>query len=266
MHVDLPAPGLGTSGNDDPDTCADTVAAAIETGYRHVDTAQMYDNEAAVGEGVRRASVPREDVFVATKVHPENLAPEDVRASTRESLDRLGLERVDLLYVHWPVDAYDAPETLPAFDAVREAGLTRHVGVSNFTPDLLEEAHELLDAPVVAHQVECHPLLQQAELRRLAREQGHALVAYAPLLRGDADDVEELVAVADKHGATPYQVSLAWLLGLENVVPIPKATGDHVAANWAARDLELDEADRERIAGIDREERLIDPDRAAWNR
>jgi 2,5-diketo-D-gluconate reductase B len=266
MNVDVPAPGLGTSGNDDPETCADTVATAIETGYRHVDTAQMYDNEAAVGEGVRRADVPREEVFVATKVHPENLAPDDVRATARESLDRLGLEYVDLLYVHWPVDAYDAPATLPAFDEVREAGLTRHVGVSNFTPELLDEARELLDAPVVAHQVECHPLLQQDDLRRYAREQDHALVAYAPLLRGDAGDVDALAAVAEKHGVTPHQVSLAWLLGLENVVPIPKGTGDHVAENWAARDVDLDDADRERIAAVDREERLLDPDRAAWNR
>ncbi len=262
----LPAPGLGTSGNDDHDECVRTVRRALETGYRHVDTAQMYDNEAAVGEAIRQADVDREEVFLATKVHPENLAPGDVRATARESLDRLGVEYVDLLYVHWPLQAYDAAATLPAFDDLREEGLARYVGVSNFTPDLLAEALDLLDAPVFAHQVECHPLLQQAELRELAREHDHYLVAYAPLLQGGADEVDALVEIAEKHGVTPHQVSLAWLLSLDHVVPIPKGTGEHVEENWAARDLTLDAGDRERIASIDRQRRLVDPDAAAWNR
>jgi len=154
--LELPL-GLGTSRLDDPAECRATVAAALEAGYRHVDTAQMYDNETAVGEGIATADVDRDDVVVATKIHPDNLAPADVRETARKSLDRLGLDRVDLLYVHWPTGAYDPDATLPAFDALREAGLTDHVGVSNFTPDLLREAAEILDAPIAAHQVECHP-------------------------------------------------------------------------------------------------------------
>jgi 2,5-diketo-D-gluconate reductase B len=261
----LPAPGLGTSGNDEFETCAETVREALELGYRHVDTAQMYDNEAAVGAGIERAAVDREEVFLATKVHPDNLAPDDVRATTAESLDRLGVDAVDLLYVHWPLGEYDAEATLPAMDAVREAGLTRHVGVSNFTPDLLAEAREVLDSPVFAHQVECHPWLPQAELRELAAEHDHHLVAYAPVMQGRAGEDDTLAEVAERHGASAHQVSLAWLLGLDDVVPIPKGTGEHLHENWAARELQLGEEDRDEIAAIDRRERLVDPDAAAWN-
>jgi 2,5-diketo-D-gluconate reductase B len=262
----LPAPGLGTSGNDEFETCAATVREALELGYRHVDTAQMYDNEAAVGEGIERAAVDRDEVFLATKVHPDNLAPDDVHETARESLDRLGVEQVDLLYVHWPVSAYDAGATLPAFDELREAGLTRHVGLSNFTPDLLDEARETLDAPVFAHQVECHPWLPQDDLRGYAVEHDHHLVAYAPVMQGRADEDETLSGIAERHGASPHQVSLAWLLGLDNVVPIPKGTGAHVHENRDARELQFGEDDRDAIAAIERRERLIDPDAAAWNR
>ena len=266
MPSDLPSPGLGTSGNTDFEECAETVREAIEMGYRHVDTAQMYDNEEAVGEGIERADVDREEVFVATKILPGNLAPDDVRSTIHDSLDRLGLDRVDLLYVHWPMRAYEAAETLPAFDELREEGLTRHVGVSNFTPELLDEAREILDAPIFAHQVECHPWLQQEPLRAYAREHDHHLVAYAPIMQGRADEEPVLVEVAEKHDATPYQVALAWLKSLESAASIPKGTGDHVRENWEARDLELDAEDREQIAGIETETRLVDPDGAPWNR
>ncbi|MFC4553025.1 MULTISPECIES: aldo/keto reductase [Halorussus] len=261
----IPSPGLGTSGNDDPDRCTETVRTALELGYRHLDTAQMYDNEAAVGAGIRESDVDREAVFLATKVHPDNLAPEDVRATAAESLDRLGVESVDLLYVHWPTGAYDPEETLPAFDRLREEGTTRNVAVSNFTPDLLDEAREILDAPVVANQVECHPLLPQDDLLAHCREHDVTLVAYAPLMRGEAGNVPELVDIAEAHDTTPEAVSLAWLNDREGVVPIPKATGeDHLRANLDAPTLTAEE--RERIDAIDRRERLVDPDAAAWNR
>ncbi|GAB3417176.1 aldo/keto reductase [Haloparvum alkalitolerans] len=263
--------GLGTSGNDDPEECAATVRRALERGYRHVDTAQMYDNEAAVGEGLARAfddpdaDVSREDVVVATKVHPDNLAPEDVRETARESLDRLGLDYVDLLYVHWPTSAYDAAATLPAFDDLREAGVTRHVGVSNFTSDLLEEAAGILDAPIAAHQVECHPRFRQDELRQLAHDDGHYLVGYSPLGRGEVLDDPTLTAVAERNDCSPAQAALAWALA-RGVVPIPKGTGDHVDENYAALEVDLPDEDLAAIDGIDAEERLIDPDEAAWNR
>jgi 2,5-diketo-D-gluconate reductase B len=255
--------------NTDPEECARTIADAVEVGYRHVDTAQKYENESFVGDGIAHADLPREELFVATKIHEENLAYEDVHRTTAESLDRLGLESVDLLYVHWPAassseDRYDPAETLRAFDELVEQGATRHVGVANFSVELLDEAREHLDAPILAHQIEMHPLLQQSELLEYAREHDHHLVAYCPLMQGAIEEVPELRGVAEKHDATPAQVSLAWLLG-RGVVPIPKATGAHLAENYRARDLELDPGDVERIESIDREERLIDPAKGPWN-
>ncbi|MFC7198690.1 aldo/keto reductase [Halospeciosus flavus] len=257
--------GLGTYKNTDPAECAATVEMALDVGYRHVDTAQMYDNEAAVGRGIERAPVDREDVFLATKVHPENLAYEDVLDTTEESLEKLGTDYVDLLYVHWPAKAYDAEETLSALDELHDEGRIEHVGLSNFTPALLDEARDHLDAPVFAHQVEMHPLLQQETLHEYAVEHDHWLVAYSPIARGEVFDVPEIREIADKHGVTPAQVSLAWLVQKENVAAIPKATGAHVRENWEARELELDERDVTTIDGLGGEERLVDPEMAPWN-
>ncbi|ACM56762.1 aldo/keto reductase [Halorubrum lacusprofundi] len=262
--LELPL-GLGTSRLDDPAECRATVAAALEAGYRHVDTAQMYDNETAVGEGIATADVDRDDVVVATKIHPDNLAPADVRETARKSLDRLGLDRVDLLYVHWPTGAYDPDATLPAFDALREAGLTDHVGVSNFTPDLLREAAEILDAPIAAHQVECHPRFQQPELRGLAAEFDHQLVGYSPLARGDLFDDDEFKRVAERNGLSPAVLALAWALA-RGVTPIPKATGDHVTENRRAVGADVPKAALDAIDALEPGTRRIDPDDAAWNR
>ena len=157
--------GLGTYQNTDPETCAESVRLALEAGYRHVDTAAGYDNEAAVGRGIDAADVPREAVFLATKVSTDQLAYDDVIASAERSRELLGVETIDLLYVHWPIRSYDAPETLAAFDELVDRGLIRHVGLSNFTPDLLDEAREHLDAPIFAPQVECPPLLPPRVLR-----------------------------------------------------------------------------------------------------
>ncbi|WP_336345715.1 aldo/keto reductase [Halalkalicoccus ordinarius] len=253
--MELPPIGLGTMGIDDPET----ITRAIDLGYRHLDTAQIYENERVVGEGIARADVDRDELTVATKVWADSLAPEDVRRTTLESLDRLGLDSVELLYVHRPIEAYDPERTLPAFDALREEGLIEEVGVSNFTTEQLEEARTILDSPIVAHQVECHPLYRQRGLREYAREAGHVLVAYSPLAQGAVFDVPELREIAEKHDSTPAAVSLAWLAGLESVVTIPKASDeDHLEANLAARELELDEEDVTRIEKIDREEKLFE--------
>ena len=263
--LDLPPIGLGTYENTDPDVCADSVETALNEGYRHVDTAEMYGNEDAVGEGLARADVAREDVLVATKIDTPNLAYDDLLESARECAARLGIETIDLLYVHWPLDTYEPQETLGALDAAVEEGLARHVGLSNFTPSLLEEAVRLLDAPLAAHQVECHTMLQQDELRRLAREHDHHLVAYSPLAKGDVVDVPELREIAEKHDATPAQVALAWLASKESVVAIPKASSaDHITENFAARDVELEQVDIERIDELDRTERKVDFDGTPW--
>ena len=260
-HADeMPMLGLGTWQNDDPRDCATSVETALEMGYRHVDTAQAYGNEAAVGDGLAAAGVPREDIFLATKVWNSNLAPEDVVATTEDSLSKLGVDAVDLLYVHWPAGAYDAEATLSAFDELSDAGKIHRVGVSNFEPHHVETAMEILDAPLFANQVEMHPFLPQAELRAHATDHDYELVAYSPLARGDVFESDVLTDIAATHDASAAQVSLAWLRE-KGVTAIPKATGrDHIADNWASRGLELSDADIERIDAIDRHSRKVDPD------
>ncbi|MCU4974760.1 aldo/keto reductase [Halobacteria archaeon AArc-m2/3/4] len=246
----LPPVGLGTMGIGDPET----IATALEVGYRHLDTAQIYDNEGVVGEGFALSDVPRDDLTVATKVWADSLAPEAVHETTDESLGRLGLETIDLLYVHRPIETYEPDRTLPAFDDLREAGTIEHVGLSNFSVAQLEEALEILESPIAAHQVEYHPLFQPTELLEHAQEHDYLLVAYSPLAAGRLEEVDAVVAVAEKHDTTPEAVSLAWLSAKDNLVTIPKASRrDHLEANLAALDVELDAEDHDRIDGIERE-------------
>jgi 2,5-diketo-D-gluconate reductase B len=262
----LPPVGLGTYSDDDREQWRENVRTALDAGYRHVDTAQDYGNERYVGAGLADAAVDREAVFLATKLATGNLAYDDVLDTTEASLDRLGVDYLDLLYVHWPVDSYDPEGTLGALDELYEEGTIEHVGLSNFSPALLDEARDRLDAPVAAHQVECHPLLQQDDLHAYAREHDHWLVAYSPLAQGEVFDVPEIREVAAKHDATPAQVSLAWLLSKDNVAAIPKASSrEHMGQNLAARDLDLDDEDVARIDGIEREHRVIDPEFGPWN-
>ncbi|WP_313694056.1 aldo/keto reductase [Halorarum halobium] len=250
----------------DGDQCTESVEIGLAAGYRHVDTAQSYENEAAVGDALAAADVDREDVFVATKLATGNLAYDDAVESARGSAEALGVDAIDLLYVHWPINTYDAPETCRALDDLVDEGLVRNVGLSNFRPDQLREARDLLDAPVFAHQVECHPLLQQEELREIAREDDHWLVAYCPIARNQVADVPELVSIADTHDASPAQVSLAWLLSKDEIAAIPKATGGaHIRENLAATDLELDDEDVATIDALDERRRIVDFEEAPWN-
>ena len=262
----MPVLGLGTWKNEDPAACAESVRTALEMGYRHIDTAQIYGNEAAVGEGIAAADVNREEVFLATKVWISNLSRADVVETTQESLAKLGVDAVDLLYVHWPAGEYDPDETLPAFDELVDRGLTDHVGVSNFEPDHVERAMETLDAPVFANQVETHPFCTQTELREHAAEHGYELVAYSPLARGAVFDDETLAEIAAAHDASAAQVSLAWLRE-KGVTAIPKATSEaHIRDNWASRNLALTDAEIDAIDAIDRTQREVYPDFApdAW--
>ncbi|GAB7093619.1 aldo/keto reductase [Halolamina litorea] len=262
--IDLPDIGFGTSGATGDD-CVESVRTALDAGYRFLDTAQMYDNEPAVGAGMRLADVDRDDVVLASKILPDNLGYEDAKRTSEESLKRLDVDAVDLLYVHWPTGAYDPEESLRALDELHEAGVARSVGVSNFTPELLDEAREILDADITAHQVECHPLFPQDELRAYADDHGHTLVGYCPLGQGEIFDTPELQTVADRHDTSVAAVCLAWAME-KGVVPIPQSTDpEHIRANYEATALELTDEDVATIDGIEDEERLIDPDAAAWN-
>lgn len=263
--LELPPIGYGTSGDETGDVWTDSVAAALDAGYRHIDTAQMYGNEAEVGAGIRQSSVDRADVVLATKVHPTNLGAADVTRTTRESLERLGVDKVEMLYVHWPAKAYEADATLAAFDELHAEGVIDHICLSNFTPALLDEARSILDAPIAAHQIECHPLLPQTELRAYATRHDHHLVAYSPLGRGEILDHPVLADIAATHDVSTAQVCLAWAIE-HDIVPIPKSTGGHIADNLEATTLHLDDDDLSAIDGIEERRRVIDPEMGPWNR
>lgn len=258
----MPMLGLGTWENEQE--CAESVRRALEMGYRHIDTAQAYGNETAVGDGIENADVPRDEVFLATKVWIDNLAYDDVIESTRASLEKLDTEYVDLLYVHWPAREYQPEETFDALSALVSEGTVEHVGVSNFEPEQLDEAREVSEEPIFANQVECHPLLPQESLRAYGDEHEIPLVAYSPLARGGVFDTPELGTIAQKHGASEAQISLAWLRE-KGITAIPKATGEeHIRDNWQSLTVSLDAEDVDVIDGISTKNRTVDPSFAPW--
>lgn len=260
----LPPIGLGTGGAEylSGDRCVEVVSTALELGYRHVDTAVMYGNHESVGRGIRTAAVPREEVVLGTKVPPEKLGYQDVIDCLETSLDELGLDRIDVAYVHFPSPAYDPEETFSALETLVADGTVGHLGVSNFSTEQLSEAIEVAGESLLANQVELHPLCQQPELVELARETDTYLVGYAPLARGEVFHLDVLADIADKHGVSPAQVSLAWMTSKPNVVAVGKSSRrEHLAANLRAPSLSLDDEDVRRIESITRTERLIDPTR-----
>lgn len=257
----VPALGLGTwqmTGS----ACADAVEAALNMGYRHIDTAEKYGNEAAVGAGLARAEVDRDEVHLTTKVWRTNLAPETVHAAARQSLQRLETEYIDLLLIHWPNETVPVQETLEAMAGLQEAGLVRQVGVSNFTPELLEETEGF---DVVCNQVEMHVYHQQEELVRYCSEHDLLLTAYSPLARGRVTEEPMLQDIAEEHDASAAQIALAWLLQHDPVVVIPKAEPPELQEeNLAAQEIDLSRGEVERINGIEPREKLVDPDFAPW--
>lgn len=253
----VPALGFGTwqlSG----DACYEGVRHALDLGHRHIDTAQMYGNEEEVGRALRDSGLDREVIFLTTKIPPRNLAPDDVHRSHGESLRRLGLDHVDLLLIHWPSDDIPLAASLDAMRALQEAGQTRHLGVSNFTPSLVDEALE--HAPILTNQVEYHPYLDQSHLVEQARRRDLMLTAYSPLAKGRVVDDPTLRTIGDRHGRTAAQVAIAWLLRQDNVAVIPRSSSsEHREANRAVLDLELSAEEAERIADLARGERIIEP-------
>ena len=252
--MELPAVGLGTMGIETPEP----ITTALDLGYRHLDTARIYGNEGVVGDALAASDVPREEVTVATKLWVDALDAADVAPAARESADLLGVETIDLLYVHRPRGEYDPDTTLPELDRLVEEGIVDAVGVSNFEPDDLDRASDILETPIAAHQTELHPLYYRPELVRRARNGGYPLVAYSPLAGGQVGDVDAVVDVADRHGTTPEAVAIAWATAKEPVVTIPKASSrKHLRANLAAADLTLDSVDIAAIDAVERETELF---------
>jgi 2,5-diketo-D-gluconate reductase B len=239
--------------------CARVVEQALRLGYRHVDTAEMYDNEREVGEGLHASGVKRRDVFVTTKIWPSHFAPRALERAARDCLVRLRLSEVDLLLLHWPNPQIPLSETIGALCKVKSDGLTRHIGISNFTVRLIEEALSVATEPLVCDQIECHPFLDQSKVIAACREHGMAVVAYSPIARGNAKNDEVLARIGAAHKKTAAQVSLRYLVQQGNVV-IPRTSKlDRLAENAAIFNFELSEAEMVEVAALaHREGRIVD--------
>jgi len=246
----VPSLGLGTyrlTGG----ACVRAVERGLQVGYRHLDTAQMYGNEAEVGRGIRGSGVDRGEIFLTTKVWPSDFAHDRVTSKTRESLKKLGTDYVDLLLMHWPGDGVPLGETLGAMRELQEEGGVLHIGVSNFSPSLVEEATE--HAEVFCNQVQYHPYRNQNALRDQAQKLDYLLTAYTPLSRGGVQDDATLRKIGEAHGKTATQVALRWLVQQDRVSAIPKATSEeHLKENLDVFDFELSEEEMDRISSLSR--------------
>jgi 2,5-diketo-D-gluconate reductase B len=254
----IPLVGLGTwelRGR----ACARLVEQALRLGYRHVDTAEMYDNEREVGEGVHASGVKRSDVFVTTKIWPSHFAPRELERAARDCLVRLRLSEVDLLLLHWPNPQIPLAETLGALCKVKRDGLTRHIGVSNFTVAQLDEAVRIASEVLVCDQVECHPFIDQSKIIAACRRHGMAVVAYSPIARGNARNDKLLAAIGAAHKKTAAQICLRYLVQ-QDIVVIPRTSKiERLAENAAIFDFALSDDEMARVASLaHRDGRLVD--------
>lgn len=254
----IPALGFGTWRLRD-DICRDMVRFALEIGYRHIDTAAIYGNEEDVGRAIAESGVPREDIFLATKVWSSKLAPDDLKRSAAESLDRLGTGYMDLFLIHWPARSVPLHETLGAMRQLQEEGRVRHIGISNFNVALMRETIETLNVPIVTNQVEYHPYLSQNRVLEYCRQAGITLTAYCPLAEGRAAKDKTLKRIGAKHDRSAAEVALRWLLHQDMVSVIPMTTNpEHCLANLRVMEFSLTPEDRAEITVLARGKRLID--------
>ncbi|MFH1555358.1 MAG: aldo/keto reductase [Pseudomonadota bacterium] len=236
------------------------VESALALGYRHIDTAAMYENEAAVGAALSASGVARDELFVTTKVWHDQLAPDALHRAFDTSLRKLGLDHVDLYMIHWPARDMDMAATLEALMSLRARGLTRAIGVCNFNMPMLRRALEEIGAPIASVQLEYHPFLSQAPMLAYLREKGIPLTAYAPLAQGRAANDPTLAALGAKHGCSAAQMAVAWLLDQPGVAVIPKAARpESQRANLDARAIRLDDEDRAAIAALPKDQRFVRP-------
>ncbi|MEE7534104.1 2,5-didehydrogluconate reductase DkgB [Klebsiella huaxiensis] len=258
----IPAFGLGTFRLKD-DVVIASVKTALELGYRAIDTAQIYDNEAAVGQAIAESGIARDELLITTKIWIENLGKDKLIASLKESLQKLRTDYVDLTLIHWPSpnDAVAVEEVMAALLEAKKEGLTRQIGISNFTIPLMERAIATVGAENIAtNQVELSPYLQNRKVVDWAREHGIHITSYMTLAYGKALKDEVIARIAAKHNATPAQVILAWAMG-EGYAVIPSSTKrENLASNLKALELKLDDEDRQTIAALDCNDRLVSPE------
>jgi diketogulonate reductase-like aldo/keto reductase len=257
--AEIPAIGFGTSGLGD--VRAEHIAAALQAGYRHIDTARKYGTERVVGEGMRASGVSRQDIFLCTKVSHENLHADAFARSVDESLTALGVSYVDLLLVHWPERNTPLAETMGALAKAKQIGLTRHIGVANFNIAMLDEAIRLCPEPLVTLQAECHPYLDQSKVIAACRARGLVLTAYCPLARGRLNGDPVLAEIAHRHGKTFAQVALRWLVQQGIIAPIPRSSNpSRIAQNIDVFNFELSDDEMKRIGLLKRPDgRIADP-------
>lgn len=255
----IPALGFGTwqlTGRG----CREAVSRALDIGYRHFDTAQGYENEIDIGRAVAASGIDRGELWLTTKIGRDELDRESIIAASERSRERLRTEYLDLLLVHWPSDVTPLAETICALGEVRDSGVTRHIGVSNFPPGMMTRALDF--ESIVCNQVEFHPFLDQDELLSVAQTYAVAIVAYCPLAHGRVMADATLQRIGARHGKSPAQVALRWLLDHSGVAAIPKAArAEHAAANFDIFDFELSPQEQAEIYKLGRGERLLDP---AW--
>jgi len=257
--VPVPQIGIGVF-QVPPDDTARVVRSALEAGCRHVDTAQMYRNEDGVGQGIRDSGLPREEVFVTTKLANDAHGHDNAITALEGSLERLGTEYVDLYLIHWPLPGQDKfLRTWEAFEELRAAGKARAIGVSNFRPEDLDRLAENGGPLPSVNQIELHPAFQQRELSEYHRAHGIVTEAWSPLGQGEILGSELLAELAGKHGRTPAQIVLAWHLRRGRVVFPKSAHEERIRENLAVADIELDEVELTAIDGLD-EGRRLGPD------
>jgi 2,5-diketo-D-gluconate reductase B len=268
MQNVMPNPGFGTF-RLEGDTLKQSIHAAFEAGYRHIDTAQFYGNEAGVGEVIRDSSVARKDIFLTTKVWFDKLEPATLKASVDESLKKLGTDYVDLLLIHWPSPDDEVPmvDYLTALKEVKAEGKARNIGISNFTCAQVDEAVNILGkGEILTNQIEVHPFLQNRKLVDYCEQHGIQVTAFMPLAVGKVMEDPTLKQIAEAHSVTPAQITLAWI-NQRNLVTIPSSTkARNIQSNIAAFELVLSENEMAEIAKLDRQERIANPDIApAWD-
>ncbi len=265
----IPAVGYGTMLFTDPDRAVELIGHALACGYRHIDTARKYGTEQWVGEAIRASGVPREEIWVTTKVTEENAKADDFARSVDTSLETLGLDHVDLLLIHWPQPAVPLEETLGALARAKRDGLARHIGVSNFTIALLDEAVAKCPEPLVTNQIEYHSYINQDRLLAACRKHDLLVTCHAPLARGAMLDDPVILEIAAAHGKSAAQVALRWTVQQPGIGVVPRALEiSEIEENIALFDFILSDAEMDRIGRLkERHLRVIDPEvrRPAWD-
>ena len=260
QDTQIPALGFGTyklTG----DACQTAVSKALEVGYRHIDTAQFYNNEADIGTAIAASGVKRKDIFLTTKIWPDNAAEGKLQKSFDESLKKLKTDYVDLLLIHWPPSPAPFAEQMKALQSVKDAGKAKLIGISNYTIPQMKEVVEKIGAPLAANQVEYHPYLSQKPLLDYIRAHGMFLTAYCPLAQGKIAGDPVLGKIAKAHGKTTGQVALRWLIQQERVAAIPKAGSEkHIRENFDIFDFALSDGEMNEIFALARPDgRIVNP-------